>query len=67
MANLLCRKTQIDILCWYQQEIQIIQLFLFIKKKLENKSKSFIYAPISGVDYSRNYFKKVNSKILAIT
>ena len=36
--------------------------FYLLKKKLENKSKSFIYAPISGVDYSRNYFKKSEFK-----
>ena len=36
--------------------------FYLLKKKLENKSKSFIYAPISGVDYSRKYFKKSEFK-----
>ena len=36
--------------------------FYLLKKKLEKKSKNYIYAPISGVDYSRNYLKKSEFK-----
>ena len=44
------------------EDAQYAAFFYILKKKLENKSKSFIYAPISGVDYSRNYFKKSEFK-----
>lgn len=36
--------------------------FYVLKKKIEKKEKSFIFAPISGVDYSREYFNKSEFK-----
>ncbi len=36
--------------------------FYLLKKKIEKKEKSFIFAPISGVNYSREYFNKSEFK-----
>lgn len=36
--------------------------FYLLKKKLENKSNSTIFAPISGIGYSRNYLRKSEFK-----